>query len=99
MGMSQICCVFVCNMWKAGGIFAGINDQLNCTEQQNVDIYMMDFLDAVKPKSCTDTTGNLCQITGDYVLTLNRYGTQKMYTHMHEKCPSMAPDYKRSNTC
>ena len=38
-GKSMVCCVFVCNMWKHGGIFDDIGrDSVNCAELTNWDV-------------------------------------------------------------
>ncbi len=29
VGPSMVCCVFVCRMWKAAGMFSSIQDQIN----------------------------------------------------------------------
>jgi hypothetical protein len=37
-GQDMVCCVFVCNVWKAGGVFdASIEDNFNCAELSNWD--------------------------------------------------------------
>jgi hypothetical protein len=80
--------VFVCNMWKAAGLFKDINDDLQCVEQTNFDDYSMTlFGDSYR------------QIIGDYTLALNSFNTRKPYAHMDEKCESLAPDYSRSANC
>jgi hypothetical protein len=37
-GPSMVCCVFVCNMWKAGGLFEEIKNEVNCAELTNSDV-------------------------------------------------------------
>lgn len=32
-GPSMVCCVFVCRMWLAGGLFNSIDNELQCAEQ------------------------------------------------------------------
>lgn len=34
-GKAMVCCVFVCNMWRAGGLFEGID--FNCAEMTDAD--------------------------------------------------------------
>ena len=34
-GNSQVCCVFVCNVWKAAGVFGNFTDQVQCGELTN----------------------------------------------------------------
>lgn len=38
MGPSMVCCVFVCNMWKAGGVFSNIDNDFQCAELTNWDV-------------------------------------------------------------
>jgi hypothetical protein len=37
VGKNMVCCVFVCNMWKAAGVFAEIADDVQCGELTNWD--------------------------------------------------------------
>lgn len=39
VGKDMVCCVFVCNMWKAAGIFDGddLKNNFNCAELSNWD--------------------------------------------------------------
>ena len=100
---SMVCCAFVCHMWKAGGLFASINDQINCGEQTNLDDYHMNILQAhpTRPADCqaADPSNPLCQLAGDFTLVLNDYATTTPYAHMDEKCPSLAPSYYRPAGC
>jgi hypothetical protein len=87
IGKSMVCCVFVCNMWKAAGVFSDINSELNCGELTNWDDYSLTVLDSYT------------QILGSYTLTLNDFATKTFYPHMAEQCPSFAPDYYKPATC
>jgi len=98
----MVCCVFVCNIWKAGGVFKSINDDFNCAEMTNWDDYHLQIFDtSPRPKACVDAdpTNTNCQIEGKYTLNLNDYNSRAPYAHMAEKCPSLAPDYKKPNDC
>eukprot|EP00760_Papus_ankaliazontas_P015604 PhM_4_TR16614/c0_g1_i1/m.40565 len=104
VGKSQVCCVFVCNMWKAGGVFGDLD--FNCAEQTNFDDYNLDVFDAknigaFRPDVCKaqDPQNDLCQLTGSYTLHLNGVNSKAPYAHMREKCPSLAPNYTRSDDC
>ena len=45
VGKDMTCCVFVCNMWKAGGVFdADLVNDFNCAELTNWDDVSMNFL-------------------------------------------------------
>jgi hypothetical protein len=102
-GMSMVCCVFVCNMWKHGGIFAGIDNDLNCAELTNWDDYVLTLFDTTTPRppQCVsaDPNNQCCQIMGDYTLVLNNYDTKDPYPYMGQTCPSMAPDYEKPDNC
>ena len=37
VGKNMVCCVFVCNTWKAAGVFGALTDSINCGEQTNWD--------------------------------------------------------------
>jgi len=94
-GPSQVCNVFVCKMWKAGGLF---DVDFNCGEQVPGDTYEMDIFDKAPTLSAEcmaaepDNT-EYCQIMGKYRLTLRHFSTVKPFAHMRELCPSKAPDY------
>lgn len=102
-GIAMVCDVFVCFMWKAAGLFKDIDNDFNCVEQTNSDMYDLTILAAPeeRPKQCVaaDPDNKLCQIMGKYSLELPAVGTVKPYKHMQESCPSSPPDYKRSTTC
>lgn len=85
VGRSMVCCVFVCHMWKAGGLFG--DNEVNCGEFTNVDDYSLAIFDSYS------------QILGDYTLTLNEFNSKQMFSHMNEQCASFAPDYERAPDC
>ena len=37
VGKNMVCCVFVCNTWKAAGVFGELTDSINCGELTNWD--------------------------------------------------------------
>jgi hypothetical protein len=41
LGPSMVCCVFVCNVWKAAGVFGPLADDINCGELTNSDDYVL----------------------------------------------------------
>lgn len=103
-GPALVCCTFVCNMWKAGGLFGNLSREINCAEQTNLDDYTLDFLTtpSTLPKQCraADPNNPLCQLEGEYSVDLGGvYGTRHPYAHMDEYCPSRAPGYERSDSC
>ena len=102
-GPAQVCCVFVCNMWRAGGLFGNLSSRIQCAEQTNYDDYSLDFLTVPQPKpaqcSQADQDNVLCQLEGKYSLQLQDYGSKPVYPNMHERCPSEAPSYSRPGDC
>jgi len=100
----MVCCVFVCSMWKAGGVFAAsIDNEFACSEMTNWDDYALTIFEGTpnRPQECVTADPNnvLCQLEGKYVLNLNDYSTKAPYIHMAEKCPSLAPNYTKPDNC
>merc|ERR1711871_1228530 len=98
MGDAMVCDVFVCRMWKAGGLFDGVEggrDAVNCGELQNWDVYALDVLAAPDklPAACATADPGLpyCQLVGKYGIYLNDFATKSPYAHMGEKCPETGP--------
>ena len=104
---SMVCDVFVCHMWKAGGIFAGINDDIECGEQTNGDIYSMQLFDNAKmgdgrPAACVASSPEnpLCLIMGEYTYhAVPAVNTRPLYAQMGDHCPTLTPDYDRTPGC
>jgi len=88
VGKSMVCCVFVCNGWKAAGLFDDIDSDFNCGELTNWDDYALDIFE-----------GTYQQMTGKYTLSLNNFNSRDPYPEMYETCPSLAPNYERSLDC
>jgi hypothetical protein len=103
VGPSMVCCVFVCEVYKHGGLYASINDTVNCGEAANWDVYALHLFDDnyKKPSQCqaADPTTPTCQLEGDYSLTFNNYNTKTPVAHMGENCPSKDPYYNRPPNC
>ena len=102
-GPAQVCCVLVCNLWRAGGLFGNLSGSFQCAEQTNYDDYSIDFLTTPQPRpqqcSQADQDNPLCQLEGKYSLQLQDYGSKAAYPNMHERCPSEAPSYIRPADC
>ena len=103
-GPAQVCCTFVCNIWKSGGLFGNLSDSIFCAEQTNFDDYSLDLLTTPqqRPSQCVtaDPSNVLCQLEGAYSVELGpEYGSRAPYAHMDEKCPSLAPSYSRPSNC
>ena len=107
VGRSMVCCVYVCNNWKAAGLFG--DKEINCAEQTNSDgIYIT--MDIYLYIYCIHTSyiyidygmalfENQTQIIGRWTLKLNHFNVKKPYAHMGETCSSLAPDYEQAVDC
>jgi len=102
-GLSMVCDVFVCEMWKHAGLFGDLAGQINCTEQTPFDVYSMAMFDTnyVPPENCQKADPGLpyCQLNGKYRLLLNKLGTRPPYPLMDQTCPSLPPSYIRPSNC
>eukprot|EP00455_Lapot_gusevi_P053136 TRINITY_DN8223_c0_g2_i2.p2 TRINITY_DN8223_c0_g2~~TRINITY_DN8223_c0_g2_i2.p2 ORF type:complete len:172 (-),score=41.76 TRINITY_DN8223_c0_g2_i2:191-706(-) len=107
VGKSMVCCVFVCNIWKAAGVFGNLTNEIQCAEQTLWDIFSMQIFDDAKmgngrPDICKqyDPTNQLCQLTGNFTLNLKPdVNTRPLYAHMGERCSSLGPAYIREPGC
>jgi len=105
VGPSMTCCVFVCHMWKAAGMFDDIGrDTVNCAETTNWDVYSLHFFEDnydARPQVCQDADpeGACCQLEGPYTLQFNDYSTREPYSHMAENCPGQNPFYQKPPRC
>merc|ERR1712212_794152 len=105
----MICNVFVCNVWKAAGLFADINNQINCGETSVNDNYRLaHYSTAPVPEICSDVDpeNKLCQVLGKFSLRLDsqpgvlpRFNYIQPKEGMFENCPSVAPDYLAPTDC
>eukprot|EP01126_Amoeba_proteus_P047396 TRINITY_DN5401_c0_g1_i18.p1 TRINITY_DN5401_c0_g1~~TRINITY_DN5401_c0_g1_i18.p1 ORF type:complete len:504 (+),score=105.11 TRINITY_DN5401_c0_g1_i18:327-1838(+) len=102
-GPSMVCDVFVTRMWKAGGLFGSIADQIQAAEFTNWDAYSLNIFNAnyTRPAACVnaDPDSQFCQILGKYLIALPQYNTFKPFPHMRERCPSLPPEYKKPLYC
>lgn len=102
-GPSMVCDVFVMRMWKAAGIFGDLANQIQAAEFTNWDAYSLNIFDGnyKRPQVCVtaDPTSQFCQILGQYRMALPDYNSVAPYANMREKCPSLAPDYKKPVGC
>ena len=92
----MVCCVFVCNVYKAAGLFDAIEggrDAMNCGEQTNADVYALDIFEPDATKTV--------QFSGEFELALwPPPGSRPRYAHMNERCPSLAEDgYAHPDGC
>jgi hypothetical protein len=104
---SMVCCVFVCNMWKAAGVYSEIDSEIHCGEQTNWDIYSINIFNqskfgAGRPEVCqtADPANPLCQVTGNLTFVLvPDVNTRPLYKGMGNSCPSKGPEYIRPSGC
>ena len=100
-GLNYVCSCFVTAFYKHGGLFEGLDILPN--EFTPKDVYQLDIFDKEfkRPQECIDADPNLpyCQIMGKFRVDLPGYSTIKPYSHMNEKCPSVAPEFIRPDGC
>jgi len=105
VGPSMTCCVFVCHMWKAGGMFDDVGrNNVNCGETTNWDVYSLHLFEDnydLRPEACkvADPEGACCQLEGPYTLQFNEYDSREPYAHMAENCPGQNPFYQKPPKC
>jgi hypothetical protein len=103
-GPSMVCDVFACLMYKAGGLFGDLKDQVQCTEMQNWDVEVIAFFNTSKSAqlpqcAAADPSLTYCQLMGTHLLTIPGYGTVKPYPGMRNHCPALAPLFQRPDGC
>jgi len=103
-GPSMVCCTFVCEMWKHGGIFDSIDQDVNCAELINWDDYSLDLFDPNyqdRPQTCIDAdpSNPCCQLEGPYTLAFNEYNSRDPYAWMGQTCESQNPFYYKHPDC
>lgn len=108
-GPARMCDALVCSIWKAGGLFGDLSDQIQCTEFTNQDAWGLKFFDpdpkSKRPAVCVeaDPDNELCQLSGKYSMKLRTpmyyFNQYEPHAHMAEKCPSLAPDYIKPKDC
>jgi hypothetical protein len=102
-GKSMVCDVFVCSMWKAGGLFGDLTNDFQCTELTPRDVYSMAFFDSnyTRPQQCVnaDPDSQFCQLSGNYTMTLPGWNTKHPYANMGQNCPGLPPSYPQPSNC
>jgi hypothetical protein len=96
-GKSMVCDVFVLSMYKAGGVFGALAEDIQVTEFTPRDSYMLDFYQmsaTQRPKKCQVDNLPYCQLMGKYTLTMKDASTMQPYSHMKERCAAMPPTYQ-----
>ena len=66
-----------------------------------LNVFDGDRLGSKRPQACIDADpdNEVCQLLGDYQLTLNDVNTKPIHAHMAEQCPSLAPSYSGRDKC
>ncbi|SPQ96529.1 unnamed protein product (mitochondrion) [Plasmodiophora brassicae] len=105
-GRSMVCCVFVCAVWKAAGLFGQHAGEINCAEFTNLDVYALAVFDESRmkdgrPQACKDADpdNDHCQLLGTSQLRLEHVNSKDPFPHMSENCPSVGPAYLRPASC
>jgi len=100
---SMVCDVYVCELWKAAGLFGDLSDKFHCTEATNWDIYTLNVFDnGPLPEQCqlADPQLPFCQILGKYRLRLPFFNTRQVYPNSFNNCPrGSPPDYDKPVGC
>jgi len=101
-GYSMVCDVFVCSMWKHGGLFGSLTDSIQCTELTPWDVASLKFyFTGTLPSQCTKADPGLpyCQLNGRYQVPITDFNTKAPYANMAQKCPGTPPKYYRPSNC
>jgi len=102
-GVNYVCSCFVVGFYKHGNLFGEL--EILPYEFTPKDVYQLNIFDKEykerRPKICKEADPELeyCQIIGKYQVKLPNYSTIQPYSHMNEKCPSVAPEYTRPDGC
>ena len=100
-GYSYVCSSYVFSFYTKSGMLGDL--QIHATEMTPRDVYTLNIYDTnwEKPQVCQNADPELpyCQIMGNWKMDLPGYSTIEPYSHMCERCPSMAPDYFRPDGC
>jgi hypothetical protein len=99
-GISLIDHNFVLALYKEGGIFGPITNEIQATEFGPKDLYELNIFQKEwknKPELCKIDNLNVpyCQLLGKYIWKLPRHNTIIPYRRMNEKCEGKPPSYER----
>jgi len=106
----SICNVFACKVWRAAGVFDGMEQDFACGEFSVSDNYRLNIYEDnfERPEVCSkwDPDNPLCQVLGKYQLRLDsqpgilpRYNYAKTYPGFGNACPAQAPEYIYPEGC
>ena len=100
-GPNYVCSAFVVHLYKAAGLFGSL--QINATEFTPKDLYELNFFDTTGlkvPVECQHSAPHgYCQIMGKVDFDLGKINWVKPYDNMAERCPTLAPDFERTEGC
>jgi hypothetical protein len=102
-GKNYVCSCLAIALYKAAGVFGDLEILPN--EFGPKDVYELNIFDKSykdrRPDVCKQADPELdyCQLIGKYKITLNNYATIEPYSHMNERCPSIAPNFIRPDGC
>ncbi len=88
LGRAMVCCVFVCGLWKAAGVFGEAGQEINCGELTNADDAMLAIF-----------RGDFTQVLGAWTMFLPAFNEKLPFAHMDERCPSRGPAYEQPADC
>lgn len=99
-GRAFVCSAFVTALWNAAGLFDPY--EIEPAEFTPGDVYRMNFFSKeARPDACVEADPDLefCQFAGKYRQELPKFNTIAPYSHMNERCPSIAPEFYRPDGC
>ncbi len=102
-GVNYVCSCFVIAFYQHGDMFGDL--QFSPNEFTPKDVYQLDIYDRSykdkRPQVCKDADPELeyCQVMGKYQVNLPGYSSITPYSHMNENCPSIAPEFVRTEGC
>lgn len=100
-GHQYVCSSFLVYLYKAAGLFGGL--EVNATEFTPKDLYELNFWDLsgkqVPPNCKESAPRGYCQVMGKVDFDIGKMSFVEPYAHMAERCPTIAPNYERSEGC
>ena len=97
-----VCSALAIEMLQRGGLLQGLD--INSHEFTPRDVYMIQLYNS-DPKSLPDLCQKndpgqgFCQLKGNFKIDTALYNSVKPYSHMNDRCPSLAPQFLRPSNC
>lgn len=101
-GPNYVCSSFLVAVYKAGGLFGGLDVQATeFTPKDLLELNIWETSGKYLGAECRDfaVEHRWCQIMGKVKMNLGPASFVEPYDQMNERCPSIAPDYKRVAGC